>query len=508
MSVWKKKKLTLVCCAGCILTLRAGGVGYAVPGGLFKRRAHWFDYSPPTKANRAQPPTGSLPDFSQVVIVPDDAAGRRVFSGISLAFRRFSNLTSFHPPLEHIFASFVVLRMRRVCSGKGACFSGGLFFASQERAKPSEADWEGGQADPKIICHRVPFHVAVFVGIHVHSLGADAAFNQIITFGTKAHWGKKKKVPSKQFRLMEHEHCRVAAPPRNDRSVACFRLPQARRAFQLAIDHHCYTGNLHENIESLGRGENKALSGTVNVRFVARLSAQIFSLGNQLFLSANGWVWERLAEKCSRRDENTNETSIELSHKSKTEHCPHPHATISFIWMRGKLCDRENHVNNNARHKHSGELELCEGDRHLSRTWLLNSHPGKVVPYYCVLDLVSLHWRTAVVDDGSRNHYNSGTGRVTTAHRPVHVLLVVPPHPTYPLNHNVSLQPSSPPHPSFSLPRSAFDTQNQTICPLLMYDWSHHCPGLVTTPQCQVRAVCCISLKARHFGFPPLTHTS
>ncbi|KAJ8866032.1 hypothetical protein PR048_033556 [Dryococelus australis] len=38
--------------------------------------------SPPTKANRVQPPAGS-PGFLQVGIVPDDAVGQRVFSGIS-----------------------------------------------------------------------------------------------------------------------------------------------------------------------------------------------------------------------------------------------------------------------------------------------------------------------------------------------------------------------------------------------------------------------------------------
>ncbi|KAJ8891801.1 hypothetical protein PR048_004355 [Dryococelus australis] len=44
--------------------------------------AERFAHSPPTKANRAQTPSGSL-DFSQVGFVPDDAVGRRVFSGIS-----------------------------------------------------------------------------------------------------------------------------------------------------------------------------------------------------------------------------------------------------------------------------------------------------------------------------------------------------------------------------------------------------------------------------------------
>ncbi|KAJ8874937.1 hypothetical protein PR048_022827 [Dryococelus australis] len=45
-------------------------------------RRRWLDCSPPTKANRVQSPAQS-PRVSQVEIVPDDAAGRRVFSGIS-----------------------------------------------------------------------------------------------------------------------------------------------------------------------------------------------------------------------------------------------------------------------------------------------------------------------------------------------------------------------------------------------------------------------------------------
>ncbi|KAJ8869009.1 hypothetical protein PR048_030555 [Dryococelus australis] len=52
--------------------------------------------SPPTLANRVQSPAGSLPDFRK-----DDAAGRRVFSGVSRflipSFRRCSIRTSLHP---------------------------------------------------------------------------------------------------------------------------------------------------------------------------------------------------------------------------------------------------------------------------------------------------------------------------------------------------------------------------------------------------------------------------
>ncbi|KAJ8871791.1 hypothetical protein PR048_028131 [Dryococelus australis] len=48
----------------------------------------WLDYSSPTSVNRVRFPVGSAPrDFSHVGIVPDDAAGRRVFSGISRFLR-------------------------------------------------------------------------------------------------------------------------------------------------------------------------------------------------------------------------------------------------------------------------------------------------------------------------------------------------------------------------------------------------------------------------------------
>ncbi|KAJ8870672.1 hypothetical protein PR048_029695 [Dryococelus australis] len=44
---------------------------------------HWLDCSPPTSANRVRSPAGSfIPRFSHVGIVPNDAASRRVFSGI------------------------------------------------------------------------------------------------------------------------------------------------------------------------------------------------------------------------------------------------------------------------------------------------------------------------------------------------------------------------------------------------------------------------------------------
>ncbi|KAJ8882612.1 hypothetical protein PR048_014423 [Dryococelus australis] len=49
----------------------------------------WLDYSSHTSADWVRPPTGQLPDFPHVGIVPDDAAGRRVFSGISRFPRPF-----------------------------------------------------------------------------------------------------------------------------------------------------------------------------------------------------------------------------------------------------------------------------------------------------------------------------------------------------------------------------------------------------------------------------------
>ncbi|KAJ8897691.1 hypothetical protein PR048_003041 [Dryococelus australis] len=54
-----------------------------------------------TKANRVRFPGELTPGFSHVEFVPDDAAGRRIFSGSPVspapAFRRYSILTSLHP---------------------------------------------------------------------------------------------------------------------------------------------------------------------------------------------------------------------------------------------------------------------------------------------------------------------------------------------------------------------------------------------------------------------------
>ncbi|KAJ8869854.1 hypothetical protein PR048_028863 [Dryococelus australis] len=80
-------------------TPRGGYYGRLPPEGAAV--AERLACSPPTKANRFQSPAGALPDFRYAGIVPDDAAGRRVFSGSSrfpaLTFRRCSILTSLHP---------------------------------------------------------------------------------------------------------------------------------------------------------------------------------------------------------------------------------------------------------------------------------------------------------------------------------------------------------------------------------------------------------------------------
>ncbi|KAJ8866217.1 hypothetical protein PR048_032060 [Dryococelus australis] len=49
----------------------------------------WLDCSPPTQANWVRFPAGIIPEFLHVGIVSDDAAGRRVSSGISLFSRPF-----------------------------------------------------------------------------------------------------------------------------------------------------------------------------------------------------------------------------------------------------------------------------------------------------------------------------------------------------------------------------------------------------------------------------------
>ncbi|KAJ8872333.1 hypothetical protein PR048_025937 [Dryococelus australis] len=59
--------------------------------------------SPPTKANRVQSPGRVTPGSSHVGIVPDDAAGRRVFSGISCSIPSLhSGAAPYTPHFTHI----------------------------------------------------------------------------------------------------------------------------------------------------------------------------------------------------------------------------------------------------------------------------------------------------------------------------------------------------------------------------------------------------------------------
>ncbi|KAJ8869739.1 hypothetical protein PR048_028747 [Dryococelus australis] len=92
--------------------------GYSVGGTVAERLA----CSPPTRANRVQSPTGSLPDFrSHVGITQDNAAGRRVFLGISrfptLSYWCCSILTSITPicsqDLTHPFTHSLRLHFLR-----------------------------------------------------------------------------------------------------------------------------------------------------------------------------------------------------------------------------------------------------------------------------------------------------------------------------------------------------------------------------------------------------------
>ncbi|KAJ8865957.1 hypothetical protein PR048_033481 [Dryococelus australis] len=90
--------------------LRIGAMGNLIPVAVSRltlprlsasNAAKDLDYPPSTYANRVRLLAGPSPGFSHVGIVPDDAAGRRVFSGISrftpaLAFRCCSALTAIH----------------------------------------------------------------------------------------------------------------------------------------------------------------------------------------------------------------------------------------------------------------------------------------------------------------------------------------------------------------------------------------------------------------------------
>ncbi|KAJ8894524.1 hypothetical protein PR048_007181 [Dryococelus australis] len=85
----------------CVYPRQAPLVHHSPSPPPYRALAERLDCSPSTKADRVQPPAGSHPGCSHVGIVPGDAAGWRVFSGISrfpaLAFRRCFMLTSLHP---------------------------------------------------------------------------------------------------------------------------------------------------------------------------------------------------------------------------------------------------------------------------------------------------------------------------------------------------------------------------------------------------------------------------
>ncbi|KAJ8866775.1 hypothetical protein PR048_032636 [Dryococelus australis] len=61
--------------------------------------AEWSDYPPPTKANRIRPPAGSLPEFLEVGIVPDDAAD--IPFALSLNSGSSPSSSSFLPLFHH-----------------------------------------------------------------------------------------------------------------------------------------------------------------------------------------------------------------------------------------------------------------------------------------------------------------------------------------------------------------------------------------------------------------------
>ncbi|KAJ8872443.1 hypothetical protein PR048_026047 [Dryococelus australis] len=91
---------------------------YAVHGAAV---AEWLAFSPPTKSNRVRSPGRVAPGFSRVGIVPDDAAGRRVFTGLSHSLTH-THLNHPHwlsrpryyreplPPAAHLEASHQIAR--------------------------------------------------------------------------------------------------------------------------------------------------------------------------------------------------------------------------------------------------------------------------------------------------------------------------------------------------------------------------------------------------------------
>ncbi|KAJ8871766.1 hypothetical protein PR048_028106 [Dryococelus australis] len=80
---------------------------------------NWLDYSPSNLANRVRFPAGSPPPsgFSHVGIVPDDAVGRRVFSGISRFLRPFIQALQYtHLASPSLALETSLLRAARVSS--------------------------------------------------------------------------------------------------------------------------------------------------------------------------------------------------------------------------------------------------------------------------------------------------------------------------------------------------------------------------------------------------------
>ncbi|KAJ8873677.1 hypothetical protein PR048_024508 [Dryococelus australis] len=88
--------------------------------------------SPPTKANRVQSPAEPLPNLHIVGVVPDDAAGRRVFSGFSL----FPGLA-----FQHCSTTLVVVEVPRELFAERKRF--------RQEFRPSEQAEEATKEDMK-----------------------------------------------------------------------------------------------------------------------------------------------------------------------------------------------------------------------------------------------------------------------------------------------------------------------------------------------------------------------
>ncbi|KAJ8874383.1 hypothetical protein PR048_025231 [Dryococelus australis] len=102
------------CRVAKIKTVKPNSFGAAV--------AELLNCSPSTKANMGLSPTGSLPIFSQVGIVPVNAAGRRVFSRISrFAPPPHSGAAPYSPHFTIIGSQDLVAGTTRTCYG-GKCY--------------------------------------------------------------------------------------------------------------------------------------------------------------------------------------------------------------------------------------------------------------------------------------------------------------------------------------------------------------------------------------------------